>query len=165
MTNNFEFFAGLLCFAVLVYVLKRFLWGAASQALKERSDACRKRIREAEDIFNEAEKQSKEWTEKYSGLNEDIRHIAEKAEEDSVRLLEESKSRTEHESQTMVDNAKLEADYLADRAKGELMSDLADRVADEAARLISRSLDSDEKARLNIVEELLTKINIGAEHA
>jgi len=165
MTNNFEFFAGLLCFAVLVYVLKRFLWGAASKALKERSDFCRKRIDEAEAIYNEAEKQSKEWTEKYNGLAEDVKSIAEKAEADSLRVLEETKVKTERESQSVVNNAKLEADSLAERTKSELITDMADRVTDEAARLISVSLDGDGEARQNIIKELLNKISIGAEHA
>lgn len=165
MTNNFEFFAGLLCLAVLVFVLKRFLWGAVSQALKKRSDFCRKRIDEAEAIFNEAEKQSKEWTAKYNGLAEDVKNIAEKAEADSKRVLEESQVKAERESKSMVDGAKLEADALADKAKNELMDDLADRVADEADKLIRRSLDGDGEAQRNIVEELLNKISIGAEHA
>ena len=156
MTNIFEFSAGLLSLVLLVYGLKVILFDALSKMVKERGKRENARILDAELLFNEAEKQHKQWSEKFSGLKNDIKLIEEKACADAEKLLEESRLAAEKESSLVVNNANKEAASLSDKAKRDIFAQLADRVSKEAEKLLRDSLDR--TAQGNIAENILNKI-------
>lgn len=156
MTNIFEFSAGLLSLVLLVYGLKVILFDALSKMIKERGKRENARILDAELLFNEAEKQHKQWSEKFSGLENDIKLIEEKACADAEKLLKESRLAAEKESSLVVKNANKEAASLSDKARRDIFAQLADRVSKEAEKLLRDSLDR--TAQGNIAENILNKI-------
>lgn len=157
MTNSFEFFAGLVSFAIVVIVLKKLLFGSIKGAAEELSASYRSSLTEARDILHQAKERSVFWNSKSEGLAKELADISQKARSDSEKLFSDTMEATEREAQSVITSAKLEADNLKDALKHALQSDLADRVAYKAEELIRNTVD-DEEIQRNVIENMLTKM-------
>ena len=162
MTNTFEFFAGLTSFIIVVVILKIFLFGSMKNAVQERSSSYRSSLNEAEDMLQQAEKQAEIWLSKKNGLSKELDEIRQKAKSDSERLFNDAVNGAKNEAERIIKDASSEAENLREALRHTLQSDLVDRVADKAEKLIRQSV-KDEDVKRNVVENMLTRM--GAHNA
>ncbi len=163
--------AQILNFALLVYLLKRFLYQPILGAMDRREQTIDDRLTEARERVKEAEEREEEYLEKTKELEESRREVMEEvraaARQKSLELHEELRQRVavreEEWAESLARESAEQLDALRDRFREEIvatvreaLADLADRELDEQmlATFLRRveQLSSEEVEQLRGVE-------------
>lgn len=156
-------------FLVLVWLLRRFLYGPITRAMKRREERIEARLREAKDMRSEAEAEAEELRRRQRELDERREEIMDEArrEAESMRKRLEAEAREDVEERGRAWRRQVEDErdaFLADlrtraaRHVNELaraaLSDLADAGLEEqaAARFVAELGQLDETRRGKIAE-------------
>ncbi len=124
----FVFFAQIVNFLILIYLLKRFLYGRIIQAIDNREAKIAARIAEAEKMKGDAEAAAENYAQKMKGL--DARFEA---------LLNEARLEAEERRKELLSKAREEVD-LIQRNWQEALKRQQDEFLQELRRLTSRQL-------------------------
>jgi F-type H+-transporting ATPase subunit b len=154
-------------FLGLLFVLGKFAWKPLLNALHQREEHLEHVLLETERARNESERL----------LAENRRHLAE-AEQRARALLEEARAQARASAEDIIQKARAEAEAEQKRAKheietardqalSEIWSKTADLAVSVAGRVLSKSLDDDDRRRLveSAMDELPALANGQGSHA
>jgi len=123
-------------FLLLLYLLKRFLFGPILQAMDRREQAIGDRLNDAEKTCAEAEKNAAEYRQKKL-------HV----EEQSARMLTQAETAAEERSKVLIAQAKAETEELRNswteavrREQAIFLAELKNRAAMEVLRISRKSM-------------------------
>lgn len=156
MTNGFEFGVGLVNLVLLLFILNAVLIKPMKKVVKEREEAARTSMAEAESILNQA----KEHLAKYEALDSGLE--AEKAAilANAVQNGEDAKVQTAalaaKEAQQVLAKAQSDASAERDQARVLLRRTVSAAAVARAQSLLEQKLDGD--AQQNIIENFLSKV-------
>lgn len=149
----FVFFAQIVNFLILVFLLKRFLYGRIVKAMDNRESMIIKRFEEAENLKKEAEKSAALFEEKN-------RTLAQKQEE----LLNQMVQAAEHQKKELLEKARQDVDAIRERwretiimEKNSFLQDLRQRAGKQIYSITRRILDDMADADL---EERIVRVFI-----
>lgn len=124
-------------FLILVYLLKRFLYGPIIRAMDRREERITKRLQDASEREDEAEERAQEYREKREAL-----------EEEREQRLEEAREEAEQERKQRVEEARDEIEALkqewrdeVEREKSEFLESVRKQAFQEVTRIVRRILD------------------------
>lgn len=146
-----------LTFLLLVFLLSKFAWKPILSALKQREDAIKDSLEQAEKAKEEAKQI----------LAENQNSLA-KAEEESKKIIEQSRLFAENLKEQMLRDSKAQAQKLLDDATAEIerkknaaFDELKNQIADisikAAEKILKENLDADKNKKL--VDKYISEIS------
>jgi len=150
------FIAQLICFILVMIVLKKYAFGPVQQMLEQR----RARIAEGEHKLKEIERQLAEsetaTAAAIAQANEDAQRMINEAKEGAAALSEQKAQEAIAQAQQILAKAELAAKADRDRLTVELKREFGRLVAATTAQVSGKVLTAEDQSRLN--EETLTKV-------
>ena len=150
------FIAQLICFILVMIVLKKYAFGPVQQMLEQR----RARIAEGEHKLKEIERQLAEsetaTAAAIAQANEDAQRMINEAKEGAAALSEQKAQEAIAQAQQILAKAELAAKADRDRLTVELKREFGRLVAATTAQVSGKVLTAEDQSRLN--EETLTQV-------
>ncbi len=150
------FILTLINFAILVVILKHFLWDKIKAAIKEREDYIESTLSKAEDDSQKARL--------YLVENE---RILSASKDEGNKIIEEKKLKADAIYDEIVENANKEAKNIIERAKVEINREkekaeyeLKRQVVDLAIDISTKALEEkvEEKTQRDLITDFITKV-------
>ena len=141
----------LISFAILVFLLTRFLYKPVVKLLDERAEKIKKGLSDAETASKGAEEAASRIEKELSQARLEGKKLVETAREASNQLREDEKEKISVEISQMMEKAKKEINSERDSAILELKNRFGELVVDAAGKVIEKEID--EKSH----SELITK--------
>ncbi|MFO8002633.1 F0F1 ATP synthase subunit delta [Thioalkalivibrio sp.] len=145
-------------FLILVYLLKRFLYGPIIRAMDKREERITKRLEDASQREDEADARAQEYREKREAL-----------EEERERRLEEAREQAEQERKQRVEEARDEIEAMkqewrdeVEREKTEFLDGVRKQAFREVTRMVRRILD--DLAGRDLEHEIVRVFNKRLQH-
>jgi F-type H+-transporting ATPase subunit b len=147
----------IVCFAVVLFVLKRYAFGPIQKAIDER----RKRIREALDEADRAREEARKLLEQHKALIGQARRESEEifseARKVADSLRERVKEETEADRQRRLEETRRQIEAETRRALEQIRTEVAELSLIAAEKVTARSLDDEDHRRL--IEEAVSELD------
>lgn len=150
------FFWTMIVFAVLLFVLSKWVFPMIVKATVEREQKITAQLAEAEQFRAEANKVLEEHRELLAGAHGEAQAILAEARQAADRERATAVARTKAEQDELLARAKAEIAAEGERARAELRREVADLAIAAAGKVIEQQLDS--AADRRIVEDYLDQI-------
>ncbi len=143
----------LISFAILVFLLTRFLYKPVVKLLDERAEKIKKGLSDAETASKGAEEAASKIEEELSQARLEGKKLIEAARESSNQLREDEKEKIAVEISQMMEKAKKEINSERDSAILELKNRFGELVVDAAGKVIEKEID--EKSHSELIAKAL----------
>jgi len=140
-------------FVVILYLLRRYLWGPILTVLANRAEKIREGLAMAEAAKVEREKMKAEVERLLADARRDAQAIAERMTKAAEAAAAEIRTQAKAEADRIRERGREDAKQLHDQALAQLRSELAGMVVLAASRVLGRELDP-EKHRALIEQSL-----------
>lgn len=148
----------LITFVVYVGVLKAGAWGPLQDGLNERERGIRQNIADAEANRLKSESMLKDYDQKLSKVQEEVRDILAEARRDADHTKLEIIATAQKEAESTKQRAISEIERSKDQALAELFDFVSNNVIGATEQVLGRALSSDDQNRL--VTDALSKMNV-----
>ena len=146
----------ILTFAVLVWFVKRFLWGPLTQLMEDRKTRIADGLAAAERGKHEQELAEQRAREVLHEAKQQAAEIISRAERRATEIVEESKTEAREEGERLLTAARAEIDQEVNRVREELRRQVAAVALAGASRVLEREID--EQAHSRLLDELAAQI-------
>ena len=146
----------IITFLVVLFVLKKFAWPHLLAALDEREKRISDAIAAAEQARQEAEEVLREHRQKLAAADEEARQVVAEAREAGANVRQTIVSQAREEAERMLDHARTSIESEKRAAIAELRRETANLAVQAAGALIDANLD-DEKNR-GLVDDFIAGI-------
>src|SRR5829696_3031050 len=160
--NAGELVIGLLTFAVVVYVLMKYVWPRMEATFQARRDAIEGGIKRAEDAQAEAQRLLGEYRQQLSEARTEAAQIRDNARAEGQRIIEEMRSTAQEESARIVARGEEQLSVQRQQVVRELRGEIGSLATQLAERVVGESL-SDGQARQRTVDRFLDDLDGMAE--
>lgn len=145
-----ELVIGIVCFAILVFVLRKFAWPMFEKAYAERTAAIEGGIAKAEQAQADAAAALEEYNRQLAGAREEAARIREDARAQAQSIHDDlvAKARAETERISAAGQAQLDAQRASIVA--ELRADLGRVAVDLAGKVVGESLEDEARQRRTV---------------
>lgn len=153
-----EIIIGLIAFAILAFVLMKYVWPRMEATFEARRDAIEGGIKRAEDAQNEAKRMLAEYRQQLAEARTEAAQIRDNARAEGQRIIEEMRTTAQEESARIV--ARGEEQLAVQRQQ--VVRDLRGEIGTLATRLAERVVGeelADDTARRRTVDRFLDDLD------
>jgi len=143
-----ELIWGILSFAVLFFLLRRFAFPAVKQAMKDRTERIRSEIEAAEKAKTDAESVKEDYERRLADAKNEAGRIMEEARQDADAYRNQQREAVEAEIGEMRERARAEIEASKNQALADLRGEVADIALAAAEQVVEQSLDRDTNVAL-----------------
>jgi F-type H+-transporting ATPase subunit b len=144
LVPNATFIAEVIAFAIIIWVLAKYIIPPINKAMAERQEAIRKQFADLEQAENDARKAEADYKEQLNNAKHEAARIREEAREQGAQIVQEAREK-----------AQAEADRKA--AFASLRRDVGSLATTLAGRIVGESMDDDERQG-RVVERFLADL-------
>src|SRR6201995_2022739 len=157
LVPNATFFAELIAFAIIVWVLAKYVIPPINAAMAARQDAIRKQFTDLDEAQADARKAEAEYKEQLNDAKHEAARIREEAREQGAQIVQDARDKAQFEANRIVEHAhtQIEADRKA--AFASLRRDVGSLATTLAGRIVGESMDDDERQG-RVVERFLADL-------
>jgi F-type H+-transporting ATPase subunit b len=158
LVPNATFFAELFAFAIMVYLLGKFVIPPINKAMTARQDAIRQQFAELDEAKSEAEAAEAEFRAQIADARHEAAKIREDAREQGAAIIAELKTQAQAEAARIVEHAhaQIEADRKA--AVASLRNEVGTLATTLAGRIVGEALE-DEARQSRVVDRFLADLD------
>ena len=157
LVPNATFFVELLGFAILLFVLGRWVVPRVSQTLEERQRLIRQQFAEGEEAQARAEEAEQRYRAALTEARQEAARIREEAKEQGAAAIAEMRAQANAEAQRILTNAQRQLEAEHQQVLNRLRTEVGALATELASRIVGESL-SDDARRHRVVERFLTDI-------
>ena len=129
-------------FLVILYLLRRYLWGPILTVLANRAEKIREGLAMAEEARAERERLKQEVERRLAEARRDAEAIAERMTKAAEAAAADIRSQAKAEADRIRERGREDAKQLHDQALAQLRSELAGMVVLAASRVLGREVDA-----------------------
>ena len=157
LVPNATFIAEVIAFAVIIWVLAKFVIPPINAAMTTRQEAIRKQFADLEEAEEDARKAEAEYKEQLNNAKHEAARIREEAREHGAQIVQEAREKAQTEGDRIIEHAhaQIEADRKA--AFASLRRDVGSLATTLAGRIVGESMDDDERQG-RVVERFLADL-------
>jgi F-type H+-transporting ATPase subunit b len=157
LVPNATFFVELAAFALLLFLLAKFIIPPINRAMTARQDAIREQFAELDEAKSEASAAEEEFKAQIADARHEAARIREEAREQGAQIIAEMREQAQVEAARIVEHAhaQIEADRKA--AQASLRSEVGTLATTLAGRIVGESLD-DEARQSRVVDRFLSEL-------
>jgi F-type H+-transporting ATPase subunit b len=152
-----EIVIGSIAFAVLVYILGKYVWPRMEETFQARVEAIEGGIRKAEEAQREAGELLEQYKQQLAEARTEAARIRDEARADAAGIREEAASRAREEADRIIQAGRDALSAERGAIVRELRSELGSLAVDLAGRIVGESL-ADEARRRGTVERFLEEL-------
>jgi F-type H+-transporting ATPase subunit b len=156
--NGGELIIGLLTFAVVVYVLMKYVWPRMEATFQARRDAIEGGIKRAEEAQAEAQRLLGEYRQQLAEARTEAAQIRDNARAEGQRIIEEMRSTAQEESARIVARGEEQLTVQRQQVVRELRGEIGTLATSLAERVVGESLSSD-PSRQRTVDRFLDELD------
>jgi F-type H+-transporting ATPase subunit b len=157
LVPNATFFVELLAFALLLFLLAKYVIPPINRAMTARQEAIRQQFAELDEAKSEAHAAEEEFKSQIADARHEAARIREEAREQGAAIVAEAREQAQTEAARIVDHAhaQIEADRKA--AMAQLRTEVGSLATNLAGRIVGESLDDDARQG-RVVDRFLTEL-------
>jgi F-type H+-transporting ATPase subunit b len=157
LVPNGTFFVELAAFALLLFLLAKYVIPPINRAMTARQDAIRAQFAELDEAKSEAHAAEEEFKSQIADARHEAARIREEAREQGAAIIAEMREQAQTEAARIVEHAhaQIEADRKA--AAASLRTEVGTLATTLAGRIVGESLD-DEARQSRVVDRFLSEL-------
>ena len=156
--NGGELIIGLLTFAVVVYVLMKYVWPRMEATFQARRDAIEGGIKRAEEAQAEAQRLLGEYRQQLAEARTEAAQIRDNARAEGQRIIEEMRTTAQEESARIVARGDEQLTVQRQQVVRELRGEIGTLATSLAERVVGESL-ADDAARQRTIDRFLDDLD------
>jgi F-type H+-transporting ATPase subunit b len=146
LVPNGTFFVELFAFALMFFILAKYVIPPINKAMTARQEAIRQEFAEAEEAKEKANAAEAEFKAQIADARKEAGRIREEAHEQGKQIVEEAKQQATAEQQRIKDQAQAQIAAERQQALTSLRSEVGTLATSLAGRIVGESLDDDERS-------------------
>jgi F-type H+-transporting ATPase subunit b len=157
LVPNATFFVELFAFALLLFLLAKYVIPPINRAMTARQEAIRQQFAELDEAKSEAHAAEEEFKSQIADARHEAARIREEAREQGAAIVAEAREQAQVEAARIVEHAhaQIEADRKA--ALASLRAEVGTLATTLAGRIVGESLD-DEARQSRVVDRFLSEL-------
>ena len=162
MANNFlvpngTFYVELIAFAIIVFLLAKYVVPPINRAMTARQEAIRKDFADLEKAENDARRAEKEYKDQLADAKHEAARIREDAREQGAAIIADMRKQAQEESDRILRHARAQLDAERQQAVAALRTELGSMATELAGRIVGESLEDDDR-RARTVERFISAL-------
>jgi F-type H+-transporting ATPase subunit b len=157
LVPNATFFAELFAFAIMLFVLGKYVVPPINKAMTARQDAIRKEFAEADDAKAAANKAEAEFKAQIADARHEAARIRETAREEGAQIKAELREEALVEQSRIVENGKAQIAAERQQAVTSLRAEVGTLATSLAGRIVGESLEDDDRSS-RVVDRFLADL-------
>lgn len=150
LVPNATFFVELFAFALIVFVIARFIIPPINKAMNDRQESIRRQFEESEQAKQAAEAAEREFRQQLSDARHEAARIREDAREQGAAIIAEMREQAQTESQRIIAASHAQLDADRQRVLTEMRAEVGDLATTLAGLIVGESLDDDERQQRTV---------------
>ena len=157
LVPNGTFWVELIAFAILVFLLARYIIPPINRAMTERQNAIRKEFADLEKAENDARRAEQEYKKQLADAKHEAARIREDAREQGAAIIADMRKQAQDESDRILRHARAQLDAERQQAVASLRTELGTMATELAGRIVGESLEDDDR-RARTVERFISAL-------
>ena len=158
LVPNATFFVELFAFALMFYILARYIIPPINKAMTARQEAIRKEFADADEAKQAALKAEQEFKAQIADARKEANRIREEAREQGNGIIAEAKEQAQVEAQRVKDQAQAQIAAERQQALTSLRAEVGTLATSLAGRIVGESLEDDERST-RVVDRFLADLD------
>lgn len=152
-----ELIVGLVAFAILLYVLWKFVFPRFEQTYADRTAAIEGGIKEAEEKQAEAQRALDEYRRQLAAAREEAAQIRADAQRQGQEIIAEMRQQAQTEADRITSRARTQLEAEREQVIRSLRTEVGSLATDLASRMVGESLEDDARSQ-RVVERFLAEL-------
>jgi F-type H+-transporting ATPase subunit b len=161
LVPNGTFIAELIAFAIIVFVLAKFIIPPINKAMAARQDAIRQQFAELDEAKDKATSAEEEFRAQIADARHEAARIREEAREQGAQIVAEMRAQAQAEAARIVEHAHTQVEADRQQAFNSLRGEVGSLATQLAGRIVGESLD-DQARQSRVVERFLDELDAKA---
>ena len=157
LVPNGTFFVELAAFALLLFLLARYVVPPINRAMTARQDAVRQQFAELDEAKSEANAAEEEFKSQIADARHEAARIREEAREQGAAIIAEMREQAQAEAARIVEHAHVQIEADRKAAATSLRSEVGTLATTLAGRIVGESLDDDAR-QSRVVDRFLSEL-------
>ncbi|KQW48359.1 ATP synthase subunit B [Nocardioides sp. Root1257] len=157
LVPNGTFFVELLAFALLLFLLAKYVIPPINRAMTARQDAIREQFAELDEAKSEASAAEEEFKAQITDARHEAARIREEAREQGAAIIAEMREQAQAEAARIVEHAHTQIEADRKSAAASLRGEVGTLATTLAGRIVGESLD-DEARQSRVVDRFLSEL-------
>jgi F-type H+-transporting ATPase subunit b len=157
LVPNGTFIVELIAFAIIVWVLAKFVIPPINRAMTTRQDAIRQQFAELDEAKDDAHKAEEEYKSQLADARQAANKIREEAREQGNQIVAEAKEKAQTEADRIIENGHGQVRAERQQAVASLRAEVGTLATQLAGRIVGESLEDDERST-RVVDRFLTDL-------
>ncbi|MFC5178418.1 F0F1 ATP synthase subunit B [Nocardioides taihuensis] len=157
LVPNATFFVELAAFALLLWLLARYIIPPINRAMTARQDAIRQQFAELDEAKSEADAAKDEFTSQIAEARHEAARIREEAREQGAAIIAEMREQAQAEKERILESAHAQIDADRKSALTTLRAEVGTLATSLAERIVGESLQDDERSA-RVVDRFLADL-------
>jgi F-type H+-transporting ATPase subunit b len=157
LVPNGTFFVELIAFAIIVWLLGRFVIPRINAAMTERQNQIRKEFADLDQAQADARAAEKDFREQLAQARHEAAKIREDAREQGAAIIAEMRQQAQEESDRILRHARAQLEAERSQAVQSLRNEVGTMATTLAGRIVGESLEDDDR-RARTVERFITAL-------
>jgi F-type H+-transporting ATPase subunit b len=157
LVPNATFFAELVAFGIILWILWTKVIPPVNRALEGRQDVIRKQLEEAREAKRKLEQAEQEYREQLNEARAEAAKMREEARSEGKRIIEEMRKQAAEQAAAIAAANQRQMEIDRQRAMGELRAEIGRLSVELAGRIVGESLEDEARRRRTVdrfIEEL-----------
>lgn len=154
LVPNGTFFVELFAFAIMVYILAKFVIPPINRAMMARQDAIRTQFAELDEAQDDARKAEAEFKAQIADARKQAAKIREEAHEQGDQIVAEARERASVEAARIMGHGQAQIEAERKQAVASLRAEVGTLATSLASRIVGESLEDDERSN-RVVDRFL----------
>ncbi len=146
LVPNATFFVELAAFAIMFWILAKYVIPPINKAMTARQDAIRQEFAEVEEAKEKANNAEAEFKAQIADARKEAARIREEAHEQGKQIIEEAKQQAQVEQQRIKEQAQAQIAAERQQALTSLRAEVGTLATSLAGRIVGESLEDDERS-------------------
>ncbi|NUR07312.1 MAG: F0F1 ATP synthase subunit B [Nocardioidaceae bacterium] len=157
LVPNGTFFVELAAFAIMVWILAKFVIPPINKAMTARQNAIRKEFADLETAQEDARKAEKEYKDQLADARHEAAKIREDAREQGAAIVAEMRKQAQQESERILKHGRSQLEAERAQAVASLRTEVGSMATALAGRIVGESLEDDDR-RARTVERFIASL-------
>ncbi len=157
LVPNATFFFELIAFAIILYVIAKWIIPPVNKAMAERQERIRRQFEEMEEATASAKQAEEDLRAQMADARHDASRIREEAREQAAAIATEMREQAQAEAQRIVETAKAQLEAERQQVVNQLRGEVGSLATELASRIVGESLDDDERQR-RVVDRFISEL-------
>ena len=154
---NGTFFVELFAFALMVFILAKWVIPPINRAMTARQEAIRKEFAELDEAKGDAHKAEDEFKAQIADARKQAAKIREEANEQGAQILAEARERAHSEADRIIEHGHAQIEAERKQAVASLRAEVGTLATKLASRIVGESLEDDERSN-RVVDRFLADL-------